>query len=190
MRCTLHVAGGAEPAAQPPLENVAQELYRVVFFVVFTLEVWCLSNLPLLGEPARWLGCARCPASHPNACCWASAPTGRLLLLLVVDLLMNSRNYYVLCVRHGISCKHPEKTLAIFESQRFRLTAGSLLNYAFLSWLYAYYCFDYKWSLQVSFFYTLFDFFGGGRGDGETRTAATGQILAWLAHKTAGGMRH
>lgn len=44
------------PVQAPPskaLDNVAQELYRVVLFLVFYLEVWLAGQLPYLGEGAN-----------------------------------------------------------------------------------------------------------------------------------------
>jgi len=48
------------------------------------------------------------------------------------------------------------------------LFAGAVLNVLLLSWLYAYYCFDYKWSLQgtrlplrLVFFEANWAFFAG-----------------------------
>jgi hypothetical protein len=48
------------------------------------------------------------------------------------------------------------------------MLAGAVLNVLLLSWLYAYYCFDYKWSLQgtrlplrLMFFETNWAFFAG-----------------------------
>jgi len=80
------------------LEGVAQELYRVLLFLVFSAEVLALSCVPYLG-----------PA----------------------------------------------------------------VNVVFLSWLYAFYCFDYSWSLQgvplperLAFFERRWAFFAGGFGVG------------------------
>lgn len=49
------------------------------------------------------------------------------------------------------------------------MIAGPVLNVLLLSWLYAYYCFDYKWALQgarlpqrLAFFETHWAFFAGG----------------------------
>lgn len=75
------------------IEGIAQELYRVIFFLVFYTEVWLISNIPY---------------------------------------------------------------------------AGPVANFIFLSWLYAYYCYDYKWSLQgiklperIAFFERRWAFFAG-----------------------------
>ena len=49
--------------------------------------------------------------------------------------------------------------------------AGPLLNFVLLSWLYALYCFDYKWSLhgvalqqRIAYFERHWCFFLGGPG--------------------------
>ncbi|GBF99027.1 hypothetical protein Rsub_11972 [Raphidocelis subcapitata] len=85
--------GGGGSGAAAALEGVAQEAYRVVFFLIFSLEVLAISWLPLIGAVA---------------------------------------------------------------------------NVLFLSWLYAFYCFDYCWSLQgvplperLSFFERRWAFFAG-----------------------------
>jgi hypothetical protein len=51
---------------------------------------------------------------------------------------------------------------------RVPCAAGVALNVLFLSWLYAYYCFDYKWALQgirlpvrLQFFEANWAFFAG-----------------------------
>ena len=50
---------------------------------------------------------------------------------------------------------------------------GRVANVLFLSWLYAFYCFDYGWGLQgvplperIAFFERRWAFFAGGRGTG------------------------
>jgi hypothetical protein len=49
------------------------------------------------------------------------------------------------------------------------MPAGPVLNVLLLSWLYAYYCYDYKWALQgarlpqrLAFFEAHWAFFAGG----------------------------
>jgi hypothetical protein len=49
------------------------------------------------------------------------------------------------------------------------IPAGPVLNVLLLSWLYAYYCYDYKWALQgarlpqrLAFFEAHWAFFAGG----------------------------
>ena len=53
------------------MEQVAQELYRVVLFAVFFLEIYIISFLPYVGE-----------LRVPLACCYAILDLARLKLLL------------------------------------------------------------------------------------------------------------
>jgi hypothetical protein len=45
-------------------------------------------------------------------------------------------------------CKEDVAGLPVFSTTLTWCIAGVVLNVVFLSWLYAYYCFDYKWALE------------------------------------------
>lgn len=70
-----------------------------------------------------------------------------------------------LCLHTRSHCRCP-RALPLSVSARL---PGSALNLLFLSWLYAYYCFDYKWALQgvrlpqrLRFFEANWAYFAGG----------------------------
>jgi hypothetical protein len=41
--------GPPPPAGAPPLTIAAQEVYRVLLFLVFYAEIWLLGQVPLIG---------------------------------------------------------------------------------------------------------------------------------------------
>jgi hypothetical protein len=141
--------GGGGPAAQA-LEGVAQELYRVLLFMVFSTEVLALSCVPYLGE---WLGRGLSRGagewsllggeSTGGACSIPSQPI-------------------------PTQPTHPPSHPPTQTNQ-----PGLAVNLVFLSWLYAFYCFDYGWSLQgvplaerIAFFERRWAFFAGALGRG------------------------
>lgn len=129
------------------LECTAQEVYRGLLFVVFTVEVYILSLVPFAG---RW-GCG-----------------ANLVLLQTAHLAANSTRQpadgsstsYMGCCRNHEAKQHLQQARESCSSSAVTFTthcgnwcgccmpAGVVLNVLFLSWLYAYYCFDYKWALE------------------------------------------
>ncbi len=66
----------------------------------------------------------------------------------------------------GPPCIHRERCVA--SRSRWTPPTGYALNVLFLSWLYAYYCYDYKWGLQgvrlterLAYFERRWAFFAG-----------------------------
>lgn len=58
------MGAGASTPGSAPLNIAAQEVYRVLLFLVFYAEIWLLGNVPLLGTCAGW--CRVCtPVLHP-----------------------------------------------------------------------------------------------------------------------------
>lgn len=60
-----------------------------------------------------------------------------------------------------------------------------MLNVLFLSWLYAYYCFDYKWALEgvrlpnrLHFFECNWAYFAGRQEDAKS----LGRQRSWMVH--------
>ena len=47
------------------LEGTAQEVYRALLFVVFTVEVYIMSLIPFAGERREWLAGKPCPLKGP-----------------------------------------------------------------------------------------------------------------------------
>eukprot|EP00879_Flechtneria_rotunda_P027198 GHRR01029079.1.p1 GENE.GHRR01029079.1~~GHRR01029079.1.p1 ORF type:complete len:159 (-),score=18.49 GHRR01029079.1:658-1134(-) len=79
------------------------------------------------------------------------------------------------------------RLLAVCDKQ-FVYFAGFTLNVLFLSWLYAYYCYDYKWSLQgkhlparLSYFEANWAFFAGESGTTAECLLKTASVLEHAA---------
>lgn len=142
---------------------VSQEVYRAALFAVFFVEVLLASAIPRIG---RRLGCGR----RLMGCVWLSkqASTER------------HPSPSTATVGHQPPSSHPPTHQ---QTHTCLLLAGPALNFVLLSWLYALYCFDYKWSLhgvqlqqRVAYFERHWAFFLGGctsvGGCGSFDTAA------------------
>jgi hypothetical protein len=174
-------AGGVGGAAAGPggpgpgggggqaLEGVAQELYRVLFFLVFSAEIMALGLLPVVG--ARVLG----PGTEGRGLWLGAGARGRRP---APGGLRPRRRVQ----RHG----PPRGPLTGPRAPRPPLPntpPGLPLSVVFLSWLYAYYCFDYSWSLQgvplperLAFFERRWGFFAGARARTRRRLLGSQRV--------------
>ena len=139
---TLRSIGWTSQVHRPDaVAFISQEVYRAALFAVFFAQVLLAGAVPLVGAPLL-------PPS---------TRIGHLLYLLEPGRL---------CRWQCINAQRRKLTGA-----RLHTHAGPLLNFVLLSWLYALYCFDYKWSLhgvalqqRIAYFERHWCFFLGGLG--------------------------
>lgn len=191
-----------EAARSPPLlDQMAHEVYRVVLFAVFYLQVSLLGYVPHVGVDLPL--CAR-------ACSYSALCAAGHLVPEILDQVVS----WVWDTIFTTDAIHPDSSLVDVQYLLDRATsvdawasargfgrsfyqmcasvhAGKVLYYFLVSWLYALYSFDYRWGLshkhlqqRVAFFQQHWAFFLGGLPACLLPGAGSGSGLHFLSLKT------
>ncbi len=163
--CPLHASSRTVVLTQTLLLLcLLQEVYRAALFSVFFGQVLLAGALPRIGEQSMGM------SAHA--------------VLLGMIAALHSQTATPLCESpherfslHAHSCA-PQTS----DSACSARPAGPALNFLLLSWLYALYCFDYKWALhsvqlqqRITYFERHWAFFLGGRVGGKEGTRPAGR---------------
>jgi hypothetical protein len=173
-------AAQAGKARTQSITGIAQELYRAIFFLVFYLEVLLVVCLPWVGERGGALPAPRLPRGQglrggragALGACTPLASRVCAKLWLEAHLQPASGQGVRACPPGGCwAAAGGAGVRGACAERGAGPCAGPAANFLLLSWLYAYYCYDYKWSLKgvhlaerLLTFERKWPFFAGGCG--------------------------
>ena len=162
------------------LHAAAQEVFRVALFAVFFLQVSAVAFVPLIGAQPAPVSAVHCkPRSravlqhnllprHGGICMvrLACPPLSRFRCVSAPCIRCH-RDKSTRCWWHARHCAGALRPEFFFEL-RPMCCAGNAAYFVLVSWLYALYSFDYKWSLtsrrlqeRIAFFEQHWAFFLG-----------------------------